>query len=168
MLIRPTGSKVIVKPDVAPATSDGGLIVPESARRDPAMSGIVIAVGNGPASAHLVRASTIAACRVAVQRVADGVMAKNIQVGEWTERDSYSVAVVRDMIEAELTSRIRDVPDGFSEVSPGDRVCFSYTAGQHLIVDDERYLVMQEDDIVAVLDDKGEDGESPKSPRESL
>ena len=135
-MIRPTGSKVIVKPDVAPGISESGLIVPENARRDPAMSGIVVAVGNGPASAHRVRAATIAACRDRIETAAQDA------------EDDYgmgaALAALPDASEA----------GSFSEVSPGDRVCFAYTAGQHLVVDDEQYLVMQEDDIVAVLDDE--------------
>ena len=135
--IRPTGHKVLVKPDAAPDTSAGGLVVPESARREPAMSGVVVAVGDGPASAHRVRAATITACVDRIVRLDDS--------------DDDGICEGLACALESLRSFAAACTD-LSEVHPGDRVCFPYTAGQRLQVDEETYFVMQEDDITAVLE----------------
>lgn len=38
-------------------------------------------------------------------------------------------------------------------VKPGDVVIFSWQAGQELILDEERYLMLHQDDILAVVED---------------
>ncbi len=38
------------------------------------------------------------------------------------------------------------------QVKKGDRVLFSSYAGESLTIDDQEYLIMREDDILAVLD----------------
>ena len=39
-----------------------------------------------------------------------------------------------------------------SEVQVGDTVIFSWTSGQEVFIDDERYLLMRESDIMGVLE----------------
>jgi chaperonin GroES len=48
----------------------------------------------------------------------------------------------------ECGSHIFHVP----AVKPGDTVVFSWTSGQELLIDDQRYLLMRESDVLAVLE----------------
>ncbi len=41
----------------------------------------------------------------------------------------------------------------FLQVKPGDRVIFSSYAGDNFTIDDEDYLLMREDDILAIVED---------------
>ena len=134
MALSPTGSRVLVIPDPAPTDSAGGLILPDSARRDPAMSGVVYAVGNGPSAARRIRGVMFAAFHRLVDEVAE--------TGPDTADDlvpQIHAAIARWTCEA----------SSMSELRPGDRVAFPYTAGQAMTVDGETYLVLTEDAIVA-------------------
>ena len=46
MKVRPLGSKVLVKRDKAPETTEGGIIIPDTANEKP-LEGVVVAVGKG-------------------------------------------------------------------------------------------------------------------------
>ena len=46
MKVRPLGSKVLVKRDKAPETTEGGIIIPDTANEKP-LEGVVAAVGSG-------------------------------------------------------------------------------------------------------------------------
>lgn len=46
MKVRPLGSKVLVRRDDAPETTEGGIIIPDNANEKP-LEGVVIAVGDG-------------------------------------------------------------------------------------------------------------------------
>ena len=46
MKVRPLGSKVLVRRDVAPETTEGGIIIPDNANEKP-LEGVVVAVGDG-------------------------------------------------------------------------------------------------------------------------
>ena len=46
MKVRPLGSKVLIKRDEAPETTEGGIIIPDTANEKP-LEGEVIAVGSG-------------------------------------------------------------------------------------------------------------------------
>ncbi len=46
MKVRPLGSKVLVRRDDAPETTEGGIIIPDTANEKP-LEGIVVAVGDG-------------------------------------------------------------------------------------------------------------------------
>ena len=46
MKVRPLGSKVLIKRDVAPETTEGGIIIPDTANEKP-LEGEVVAVGSG-------------------------------------------------------------------------------------------------------------------------
>ena len=66
MTLRPLGSRVIVRPDAPETVSAGGIIFPQTHGSAPAMTGTVVRVGTGPASAHRVRQAAIDRCRVLV------------------------------------------------------------------------------------------------------
>ncbi len=46
MKVRPLGSKVLVRRDDAPETTEGGIIIPDTANEKP-LEGVVVAVGDG-------------------------------------------------------------------------------------------------------------------------
>lgn len=59
-MLKPIGSRLIVKPDAAATESAGGIIFPQTHGSAPAMTGTVVSVGRGPATAHRVRQATLA------------------------------------------------------------------------------------------------------------
>jgi co-chaperonin GroES (HSP10) len=52
----------------------------------------------------------------------------------------------------DAANMLRDVTRREPSVKVGDDVLFSWTVGQEITVDDERYLLMREGDILAVLE----------------
>ena len=135
-MLRTTGSRVLVTPDTAAGETDAGLVIPESARKDPPMSGRVVAVGNGPASAHAVRKATIAKCRALV-------WARDM------ERPPLQAYREIEAIHARMEQYANE-SEALPSVAVGDRVVFPYTAGTALTVDGEPYIVLNEDQIEAV------------------
>ena len=72
-------------------------------------------------------------------------------VREWKPENTGVVTAVPERIDAhcpECATRVFRVPS----VKVGDVVVFSWTTGQELIVDGEKYLLMREDDLLAVLE----------------
>jgi len=122
-MLRPLGSRLLVKPD-PPATMIGGILVPASAEKPPAMTGTVIALGRGPASAHRVRQDTLAEVREAFEAI--------------------GFTVVADKALARL------MPIDLHDVAVGDWVCFAFTAGTNLTINGELFILLEEDDIEAV------------------
>ena len=55
------------------------------------------------------------------------------------------IRVLRERVEA----LPRDMPD---PLRVGDRVCFSWAAGEQITVDSERHLIMRAGDVLAVLE----------------
>lgn len=96
------------------------------------MSGTVVSVGRGPESAVRIRTATIARCMKLLDDVAERVPSAALRTQLMDEFARYQMEQV-----------------DCSGLKEGDRVCFPYTAGQHLTVDDQGYIVLREDDIVA-------------------
>ena len=133
MSLRPTGSRVILKPEPPATESAGGIVFPETAGKPPAMSGTVISVGRGPATAHRVRQYTLARVMETIEEIADNVPAAAL-------RSELSDAIAR-MASDDVT---------FSEIKEGDYVAFAYTSGAQLVMDGQEYIVLDEQDIQAV------------------
>ena len=136
--LRPLGNRLLVKPDVSESETSGGLLIPEVSRDQPEMSGTVIAKGRGSASANRIRQATIARCIEILHETARVVPATHLRVD------------LEDAL-ARYASELVDL----SEVVEGDRVCFPYTVGQKLAVDGQTFLILNEDDVIAVV--QGED-----------
>ncbi len=132
-MLRPLGNRLIVRPDAAETESAGGIIFPETHGKPPAMTGTVISVGRGPATAHRVRQATIAHCMRLIGEVAERVPTAALRVELEDELARYAVEDVN-----------------LSEVTEGAYVCFAYTSGHNLSVDREPYIVIEEDDVQAV------------------
>ena len=131
-MIQPTGSRVLVQPDAAASETDSGLIIPESANQDPAMSGTVVAVGRGADAAHKVRIATISRCTKILDELAERVPASSLAVELRKAFGAYEIAHV-----------------SLSGIKEGDRVCFPYSAGQAIAEDGQPFILLREDDIVA-------------------
>jgi len=135
-VIQPLANRVLVKPDPAPDVTASGLVIPDNAiaAKNFEMSGTVVTVGKGPASAHRVREAMIARFHALIDQV------------EEQQPSSCVCATLRRRVN-EWGMALVDL----SEVHPGDHVAFPYTVGTVIEVDGERHLLMNEDQIVAIL-----------------
>ena len=132
-MLTPLQSRLIIKPEPASTMSAGGILFPETHGKAPAMTGVVMGIGKGPASAHRVRQATIAHCLHLVETVAEQVPASTL-------RSEVADAFARYAAEDARCS----------ELHVGDMVCFAYTAGHNMTVDGEPYIVIDERDVQAV------------------
>jgi len=123
MTITPVGRRVLVSPEAEPDQTASGLHLVHHAK--PEVAGVVVAVG---------RPSEDAADLVAVlERVRDL---------------SVFDSLANEIDEALLVHRPRPLA-----VAVGDRVVFSWAVGQELRVGGERYLIIHEDDLLAVMEE---------------
>ena len=123
MTLRPLGDRVLIRPDVAPTQTQSGLHLVEHWPDE--VSGTVIAVGT-PKHPKADEAEALAS-----QFCSDE---------ECQCSDRAAAQLLR-----ELTARE-------PVVAVGDRVLFSRIAGQDVQIDDTRYVLMREADLLAVLD----------------
>ena len=135
-MITPLANRVLIKPDPPPDQTASGLHIPDNASstKDFEMAGTVVKVGNGPASAQRVRKAMIARFRAILDEA-------------WLNMDHVG------HLDSEITVRLNALEAAnLTELAPGDHVAFPYTAGTVVELDGERYLLMPEDQIVAILD----------------
>jgi co-chaperonin GroES (HSP10) len=137
-VIQPLANRVLIKPDPPPDETASGLIIPDNAHasKDFEMSGTVIA------SAHRVREAMIARFQKLLDNFPQVLMSEPLQ------REARAVVALLRVGVRNLGEELSDL----SEIAVGDHVAFPYTAGTVLIVDGERHLLMNEDQIVAILD----------------
>ena len=137
-MIQPLANRVLVKPDPPPDVTDSGIVIPDNAHvsKDFDMSGTVIRIGTGPASAHRVREAMIARFHRLLDTADDQCC-----------HDQGTIRSLRLDLN-ELAAQVMNL----SEVQVGDHVAFPYTVGTVMVVDGERYLLMNEDQMVAILD----------------
>ena len=93
-----------------------------------------------------------------VEPIGDKVVIKRLEANEAT---TGGIVLPDSAQEKPLEGKVLSVGDGRllkdgsrckHQVSEGDRVVFSSYAGNELAVDDEQLLIMNEDDILAILD----------------
>jgi len=137
MILRPLNDRVLIKPHVAPTETPSGLSVVEHYK--PEQVGTVVAVGiqTHPRKAA---AETLAE---RLDRIGPGVDADGHFDYFSEEERAAAVQLVRDLVRREPC------------VKPGDDVLFSWQAGQEIFLhdDDTRYLIVREDDLLAVIED---------------
>lgn len=128
MSLRPLNDRVLIKPHQNPDVTESGLVLPENrAERYAEMQGTVVAVG-----------------RMKHPRKNDAeFLAFTIERNARCEPPE-----LRDTIINMLRDLVRREPI----VKEGDDVLFSWSVGQEITIDDERYLLMREDDLLAVLE----------------
>jgi len=124
-MLRPIGNRILVKPEANDETTESGLILVE--HRKPEVMGTVVAVGS---------------CTHPWKAQAE-------ELATWLEG---ACQTFDDRI-GESASLLRILAGREPLVKAGDLVLFSWTAGREVTLnDDERYLMMTEDDILAVIE----------------
>lgn len=123
MNLRPLGDRVLIKPLASPDRTESGILLVE--HRKPEEIGTVVAVGT---PAHPMKAEA----HVLADRLA----------GYLTAQGAEDSILIRTLVAREPC------------VKEGDTVLFSWAAGQELIDHDadERYLLLKEDDLIAVVE----------------
>lgn len=128
MTLRPLGDRVLIRPDAAPTQTESGLHLVEHWPDE--VSGTVIAVGT-PKHPKAEQAEGIA------RRLDSALFGSGSAA---TKACSEAATLLRVLTAREPV------------VSVGDRVLFSRIAGQDVQIDDTRYVLMREADLLAVLD----------------
>jgi co-chaperonin GroES (HSP10) len=128
-VIQPTGNRVLIKPDPRPEATASGLVIPDNAFHGFDMSGIVVTVGQGPASAQRQRVALLKHFKMLVSN---------------SQGPPSTTTWLHARIDAMAAQTV-------SDLRVGDHVAFPYTAGTVIEVDGERHLLLQEDQIVAIL-----------------
>jgi co-chaperonin GroES (HSP10) len=147
MILRPLNDRVLIKPHEAPTETASGLQLVE--HRKPEQTGTVVAVG---VQAHPRKAEA--------ERLARNMAAlKNFVVVAPGNSDSdvNPLRTIRDRHEDldATADLLRDLVRREPVVKAGDEVIFSWQAGQEIFLhdEDERYLLLREDDLLAVIED---------------
>ena len=130
MTLRPLGDRVLIKPTPNPEQTESGLWLSE--HRKPEESGTVIAVGT---QAH--------------PRKQD---AEDLAQFLDTKLRSVCQCGLVDCWYCMGPALVRDIVRRGPIVQVGDVVLFSWAVGQEILIDDERYLLMRESDILAVCE----------------
>lgn len=126
--MRPTGRRVLIRPDRGRTETASGILIPDRAQSHVAMSGEIVALGP--------------ACWGPSYRTRAAVMSDVFAV-----LDDYDASdALTDAMRA-LLSRYYDA--AAEDLRIGDAVCFPYTAGTDLTVDGEAFLVVKDEDLVA-------------------
>ena len=128
MTLRPLGDRVLIRPDAAPTQTQSGLHLVEHWPDE--VSGTVIAVGT-PRHQRADEAEGIA-------RRLDSAL--------------FGAGSAATKACGEAAHLLRVLTQRDPLVSVGDRVLFSRIAGQDVQIDDTRYVLMREADLLAVLD----------------
>lgn len=138
--IRPLGHRIVVKPDKPVTASEGGILIPEQYQDVPAMSGIVLRVGDGAARDRRIRAATIARC---------------LAMLDDAEREAATSAEALYVARDELGRYLRDSGEMESVCAVGQRVIFPMEAGHELVLNEDTdgaVVIVGEDSILAVYD----------------
>lgn len=96
MNLKPLHDRVLVEPEESEEKTKGGIIIPDTAKKDKPQKGEIVAVGDG-----------------------------------------------------KITEDGKVLP---LNVKPGDKVLFAKYAGNEVKIDDKKFLVMRESDILAIIE----------------
>ena len=127
MNLNPLPGKVLILPDPTERTTESGLLVVEHWPME--VSGKVVAVG---ASKHPRKAESFAMAAV---------------MDEWADMGTHA----RVQVFVDVAQLLRELTGREPEVSVGDRVVFGLSAGQEIRIDETRYFLMNETDLLAVV-----------------
>lgn len=143
MALLPLGNRILVQPDAQPEKTDSGIVLPGDRDHVPT-SGVIVAVGDGPARDARIRAAVIARCMAIVLEMAD-----QARVADPEAHD-----LVTDMTD-ELR-RYKNQAEQFDSLKVGDRVVYPAEVGLVVQQDGTDYIILNEDDAVAVDTDNEE------------
>jgi len=135
--LRPLKDRVLIRPEVPSDTTPSGLILAE--HRKPEQTGTVVAVG----SIEHPRRDEVLEIATALDEIFDQGI--HLSLLKPLTGESRSVTTI-----------LRELVNHQSAVAVGDYVIFSWNVGQEVWVEDgqERYLLMRESDILAVVEDE--------------
>lgn len=134
------GHRVLIKPDAQPDESSG-IVLPQD-REWVATSGTVVQVGPGGSKLRF------DARQRALRAAIDAIGREHGSTNEWFHAGIQ-----------QATQRIRALLGSFDppqDVQVGDRVAFDGDHGVKMTVDDEPYLILNQDDIVIIVDEAEE------------
>lgn len=135
MNLNPLPGKVLILPDPTERTTESGLLVVEHWPME--VSGKVVAVG---ASKHPRKDEAF-------------TMAATIEAIKVDNSEVYTDAETRRMegYIDDAAQLLRELTGREPEVAVGDRVVFGLSAGQEIRIDETRYFLMNETDLLAVV-----------------
>lgn len=141
--IRPLGHNLLVQPDTPPTTTASGILIPEAYQDTPAMSGVVLRLGDGPARDKQIRAKAIARCLSILNDA-------TVEAG--TAREAIAVA------QDELARYLRDATAIESVCRVGQRIIFPMEVGHEIVLNEDTagaVVILSEDSVLAVYDAEG-------------
>jgi len=121
-MLRPLGSRILIRPEAAQDRTESGLWLQEDKKPD--QTGTVVAIG-----------TLTHPRKQEAEDAADWLVLDDQSDGHMQAADLLRALVAREPL-----------------VKVGDFVLFSWQSGQELVVDGERYLLLPEDDLLAVLE----------------
>lgn len=147
MILRPLQDRVLILPQPPVEQTASGLAVVE--HRKPEQVGTVVAVGlqvhprKAEAEALAIEVAAIKYHVVGVVRNAEGDTTPLRSLADRQQVLAAGAELLRDLVRREPLVKV------------GDQVLFSWLAGQELLDadDDVRYLLMREEDLLAVIED---------------
>lgn len=147
-MLQPLGHRVLIKPDVQPETSAGGLILPEDRDHVP-VSGQVVALGPG---------GSLMKFKARERALSAAAKAIRAAYAETSEDDSPVLMTDHETVNApglwaayEIVECMRNLFDPERDIKVGDFVVFPAEVGFHVNHEGEAYILVNEDDI-AVLE----------------
>ena len=133
MNLIPLADRVLIQPDTAPTVTASGIELVEHNQVE--QTGVVVSSGCGR---HPLKDEAFSLARILETR--SRVMNRSL-VDEPLETPELDAAQM-----------LRDLTGREPELAVGDRVVFSPFVGQEVRINEERYLVMREADVLAVLE----------------
>jgi chaperonin GroES len=135
MNVIPLGERLIVRRNEAATHTPGGLALPSRAQDRP-QSGVVLAVGPGRLSA----AQKLSRLSQAARALLDAL--------KRNQNDQQpSVVAEFEAVEAALNATATPM-----RIKPGDTVMFGKFAGNEIVVDGEKVLMLAEGDVLAIVE----------------
>lgn len=134
MSLRPTGHRILVKPDAPPELTTSGLILPQDRDHVP-VSGTVVALGPGGSQIrHRTRQRAFRDC---------------LELVESTLRSFGNIApltILRDEMSGLIGTSCPE-----REIAIGDRVAYPVESGLALTEDGVDYIILNEDDVAVIV-----------------
>jgi co-chaperonin GroES (HSP10) len=131
MDLRPVAGKVLIQPDPTERTTEAGLVLVEHWPME--VSGVVVAVGH---SKHPRK---------------DEAFALADTIRELFGTYSLDSDCPNPQCLLDAARLLRELTGREPEVNVGDRVLFGLSAGQEVRIEDTRYFLMNETDLLAVI-----------------
>jgi len=142
MTLKPLGHRMVVLPDRPVTETESGLYIPDAYQNQPAMSGIVQRVGDGPERDRRLRSKAIARC---------------MQILDDAEVESATLTEALILARDEMSRYLRDVAELEHIAEVGQRVIFPMEAGHEIVLGEDTegaMVIVSEDSILAVYDNE--------------